>query len=84
MSGTGSSRLSLSVALILTISLTTRSWSQSASDEGTHILVMVVQLASRAETVATGESGALGLLRANGVSDEDIRDGSVTAGIKYC
>jgi hypothetical protein len=59
-------------------------WPQSADDEGAHVLVMVVQLASRAETLATGEDGALGVLRANGISEDEIRDGSVAAGIKFC
>lgn len=57
---------------------------QSADDEGAHVLVLVVQLASRAETIATGEGGALGVLRANGISEDEIRDGSVAAGIKFC
>lgn len=52
--------------------------------QGTHILTMVVQLASRAETLATGEEGALGKLHQSGILDEDILDGSVAAGIIYC
>lgn len=52
--------------------------------QGTHILTMVVQLATREETLATGEDGALGELHQNGIADEDIVDGSVAAGIVYC
>jgi len=64
--------------------LTSPAWPQSANDEGAHVLVMVVQLATRAETIATGDDGALGVLRANGISEDEIRDGSVAAGIKFC
>ena len=52
--------------------------------QGSHILTMVVQLASRQETLATGEDGALGSLHRHGIRDEDIADGSVAVGFVYC
>ena len=52
--------------------------------QGTHILTMVAQLASKAETLATGEEGFLGKLHQNGITDEEIVDGSVAVGIVYC
>ena len=52
---------------------------------GVHKLAMVVRLATAAETEATGESGAYGRMRAEGIPGEDIvRNGSVAMGIVYC
>jgi hypothetical protein len=52
--------------------------------EGARVLVMVAQLASRDETLATGDHGALGLLKSQGIRPEEIRDGTVAVGIVYC
>jgi hypothetical protein len=52
--------------------------------EGVRILAMAVQSAGREETLATGEDGILGRLKAEGVTEEEIVDGSVVAGIVYC
>ena len=43
-----------------------------------------MRIATPEETFASGEDGALGLLRASGISDDEIRDGAVVGAIRYC
>lgn len=57
---------------------------QHRNDQGSHILVQAVLIASHEEIFASGENGALGLLRASGISDDEIRNGTVVGSIRYC
>lgn len=53
--------------------------------EGTHVMVMTAELATREQLLASsGEEGILGQLLAEGVDPDSITDGSVAIGIIYC
>lgn len=48
------------------------------------VMGMVIHLGEREEIVATGEAGLFGSLRASGISEEEITDGSVAVAMIYC
>lgn len=51
---------------------------------GTLILAMVVEVSQLDDIKASGEDGMLGMLYANGITDDEISDGSIAFGIVYC
>lgn len=52
--------------------------------EGARVMAMVVQLASRAETLGSGADSVRALLQAEGIGEDLIKDGSVAIGVVYC
>jgi len=45
---------------------------------------MVVEVSKLEDILASGEDGMLGLLHANGITDDEVSDGSIAFGIVYC